>query len=167
MSVNSSSPTLSVILHNIRSAQNVGSVFRTADAVGVGKIYLTGYTPAPLDRFGRADGKIAKTALGAEQVIAWESCKSASALIKRLKKEGVRVVAVEQARSAVSYTKWQPKFPTALILGNEVLGVSSALLRVCDEIVEIPMRGKKESLNVSVAAGIILFKASESLTRDR
>lgn len=164
MSVNQKPSSFSIILHNIRSAQNVGAIFRTADAVGVKKIYLTGYTPAPLDRFGRADSKIAKTALGAEKTISWESCKSVGALIKRLKKSSVCIVAGEQSPRAVSCTAWKPKFPLAVILGNEVLGVSSAILRVCDEIVEIPMRGEKESLNVSVAAGIILFKASESLT---
>ena len=164
MPVNQKPLSFFIILHNIRSAQNVGAIFRTADAVGVEKIYLTGYTPAPLDRFGRVDSKIAKTALGAEKTIPWESCKSVGALIKRLKKNSVHVVAGEQSPSAVSCTKWKPKFPLAIILGNEVLGVSSAILRACDEVVEIPMRGAKESLNVSVAAGIILFKASESLT---
>ncbi len=154
----------SLILHNIRSSQNVGSMFRTADAAGVGKIYLTGYTPRPLDRFGRPDAKITKTALGAETSVPWEYCKSPSTLIRKLKKEGVRVVAVELSAVAVPYTKWRPQFPLALILGNEVKGVSSALLKQCDEIVEIPMRGKKESLNVSVAAGIILFKVVEFLT---
>ena len=165
--MNLNSAQFFIILHNIRSAQNVGAIFRTADAVGVEKIYLTGYTPAPLDRFGRADSKIAKTALGAEKSVSWESCKSVGALIKRLKKNGVRIVAGEQSSNAVSCTRWKPKFPLAIILGNEVLGVSPAILRVCDEVVEIPMRGKKESLNVSVAAGILLFKASESLTGER
>ncbi|MES2014805.1 MAG: RNA methyltransferase [Patescibacteria group bacterium] len=162
--MNQNTTELSIVLHNIRSAQNVGAIFRTADAAGVGKIYLTGYTPAPLDRFGRPDGKIAKTALGAEKTVPWEVCKSASALLKRLQKMGTRVVAVEQAKDSISYTKWKPQFPVALILGNEVLGVSPALLKVCEKIVEIPMRGEKESLNVSVAAGIILFKVAEFLT---
>lgn len=165
--MNLNSAQFFIILHNIRSAQNVGAIFRTADAVGVEKIYLTGYTPAPIDRFGRVDSKIAKTALGAEKSVPWESCKSVGALIKRLKKNSVCIVAGEQSSNAVSCTRWKPKFPLAIILGNEVLGVSPAILRVCDEVVEIPMRGKKESLNVSVAAGILLFKASESLTGER
>lgn len=165
--MNLNSAQFFIILHNIRSAQNVGAIFRTADAVGVEKIYLTGYTPAPLDRFGRVDSKIAKTALGAEKSVPWESCKSVGALIKRLKKNSVCIVAGEQSSNAVSCTRWKPKFPLAIILGNEVLGVSPAILRVCDEVVEIPMRGRKESLNVSVAAGILLFKASESLTGER
>lgn len=165
--MNLNSAQFFIILHNIRSAQNVGAIFRTADAVGVEKIYLTGYTPAPVDRFGRVDSKIAKTALGAEKSVPWESCKSVGALIKRLKKNSVCIVAGEQSSNAVSCTRWKPKFPLAIILGNEVLGVSPAILRVCDEVVEIPMRGKKESLNVSVAAGILLFKASESLTGER
>jgi tRNA G18 (ribose-2'-O)-methylase SpoU len=156
-------PEISLILHNIRSAQNVGAIFRTADAAGVGKIYLTGYTSAPLDRFGRADGKIAKTALGAEKTIPWEPHKNPGVLIKKLKKEGVRIAAVEQSPDSVSYTKWKPCFPLALILGNEVRGIPKSLQRVCDEVVEIPMHGEKESLNVSVAVGIILFKAAEYL----
>ncbi len=164
MPVNQVPAPISIILHNIRSAQNVGAIFRTADAAGVGKIYLTGYTPTPLDRFGRTDGKIAKTALGAELSVAWESCKNISALIKKLKKSKVDIVAAEQSPRAISYAKWRPKFPIAVIFGNEVLGVSPLLLKQCDEVVEIPMRGEKESLNVSVAAGIILFKAAESLT---
>lgn len=155
---------ISLILHNIRSAQNVGAIFRTADAAGVGKIYLTGYTPTPIDRFGRAEAKITKTALGAEKSIPWESFKTAAPLIKKLKKEGTQVVAVEQASDSVPYTTWKPAIPLALILGNEVKGISSSLLKLCDRIVEIPMRGEKESLNVSVAAGIVLFRATEYLT---
>lgn len=158
---------LSVILHNIRSSQNVGAIFRTADAAGVGKIYLTGYTPTPLDRFKRPNSKIAKTALGAEQSIPWEFYKSATTLTKTLKKRGVRVVAGEQSSKSISYTKWKPAFPMALIVGNEVLGVSKSLLSLCDEVVEIPMHGAKESLNVSVAAGILLFKVAEFLTEER
>lgn len=164
MPVNQDSPRISIILHNIRSSENVGSIFRTADAAGVGKIYLTGYTPTPLDRFGRPNGKVAKAALGAEGSVPWESRKSIGALIKRLKGEGIEIVGAEQSSRATLYTKWNPKPPVVIIFGNEVAGISVALLKQCDTVVEIPMRGKKESLNVSVAAGIILFKAAESLT---
>jgi len=146
-----------VILHNIRSVYNVGAVFRTADAVGVSKIYLTGYTPAPLDRFGRERKDFAKSALGAEKVVTWEHLKQIGSVIRRLKKEGVEIIAVEQSKNSIDYKKFKPKRKTAFLFGNEVLGVSKVLLDKCDKIIEIPMRGEKESLNVSVSAGVVLF----------
>ncbi len=146
-----------VILHNIRSIHNVGSIFRTSDAVGVSKIFLTGYTPTPHDRFGRVRGDVAKVALGAEKSVAWEYCKSPMALIKRLRAQGVQVVAIEQSSRAVSYRKVKIKLPSAFLYGNEVEGVLPAILRECDVVAEIPMSGRKESLNVSVSAGITLF----------
>ena len=146
-----------LILHNIRSLHNVGSVFRTADAAGVRKIYLTGYTPAPIDRFGKIRPKIRKTALGAEKFIEWKYYKNISALVKNLKKEKKYLVGVEQSPKAIDYKNFRSRFPLALIFGNEVRGISPAILKKCDKIIEIPMFGKKESLNVSVAAGIILF----------
>lgn len=146
-----------LILHNIRSLHNVGSVFRTADAAGVKKIYLTGYTPGPIDRFGKVRPQIHKTALAAEKFVAWEGLKNISALIKKFKKEKINVVAIEQNQKAINYGKFRPQYPLALIFGNEVRGLSPAILRKCDKILEIPMFGKKESLNVSVSAGIILF----------
>lgn len=149
-----------VILHNIRSAHNVGSVFRTADAAGVGKIYLTGYTPLPTDRFGRAQKKIAKTALGAEKYLVWEYDKILVKLIKKLKKEGWNVVGVEQDKNAKDYKKFRSKKKTAFLFGNEVRGLSARARTLCNELLEIPMHGKKESLNVSVTAGIILFSLS-------
>jgi tRNA G18 (ribose-2'-O)-methylase SpoU len=147
-----------VILHNIRSAQNVGAIFRTADAIGVAKVYLTGYTPQPLDRFGRPDSKVAKTALGAELHIPWEYHKNLPALCMQLKQEGYAVVGVEQDKRAVDYKSYVPTGKTALLMGNEVLGISPALRRRCDALIEIPMRGKKESLNVSVAFGIAIYR---------
>ncbi len=148
-----------VLLHNIRSAHNVGSIFRTADAAGVAKIYLTGYTPTPLDRFGRTQKDIAKTALGAEQSVAWERYATPGTLVRRLKKGGWRIIGVEQDTRAVDYRSLTVDSPTLFIFGNEVRGISASLREKCDVIVEIPMRGKKESLNVSVAAGIVLFQA--------
>jgi len=148
---------IAILLHNVRSAHNVGSIFRTADAAGVSQIYLTGHTPAPLDRFGRIRKDIAKTALGAEKYVLWEHHTSPTRLIARLKKEGWRVVGVEQDVRARDYRSIRVKTKTAFVFGNEVKGVSKSILKVCDSIVEVPMRGKKESLNVSVAAGIILF----------
>ena len=154
---------LVVILHNIRSVHNAGSVFRTADAAGVSKIFLTGYTPAPLDRFSRERGDFSKVSLGAEKSVPWEQAKTLAPLLKKLKKEGYRIVALEQDARATPLFDYAPQAQKlALILGNEVRGVSKASLKLCDDIIEIPMRGKKESLNVSVAAGIALF----SLLRD-
>ncbi len=147
-----------LILHNIRSAYNVGAVFRTADAVGISKIYLTGYTPAPLDKFGLVRKDIAKTALGAENSIAWEYQKNISTLISNLKKDNVQIVALEQSKKSVDYRKIKIKIKTALILGNEVRGISKQIQDKCDITVEIPMNGKKESLNVSVAGGIAMFE---------
>ena len=148
---------VAVLLHNIRSTHNVGSIFRTADAAGVSRIYLTGYTPTPSDRFGRVQKDIAKTALGAEKFVPWEHALSPTRLISKLKKEGWNIIGVEQDARARNYRTCKPKRKTLFVFGNEVDGISKTLLKKCDAIVEIPMRGKKESLNVSVAAGIILF----------
>jgi len=147
-----------LILHNIRSVYNVGAIFRTADAIGIARIYLTGYTPSPLDRFGRPRNDFAKAALGAEKTIAWESQKIPVSLIKKLKKEGFLIVGVEQDRQAIDYKKFKVPKKTAVLLGNEVKGVSPALRKNCDCLIEIPMKGKKESLNVSVAAGVVLYQ---------
>lgn len=146
-----------VVLHNVRSTHNVGSIFRTADAAGVERVYLTGYTPTPLDRFGRAQKDIAKTALGAEKYIPWEYAKSPAELLRRLKKDGWDVVGVEQDERSVDYRTLKPGDKTVFMLGNEVRGMSKQMRDVCDLLIEIPMHGKKESLNVSVTAGIILF----------
>ena len=146
-------PLVSLVLHNIRSAYNVGSIFRTADGAGVSKIYLCGITSNPND-----EPKISKTALGAEKTVTWEYCKQTWRLLDKLKKEGVEVVALEQDKKAVDYRKFKPKRPVALVLGNEVGGLSPTILRAADAIMEIPMRGKKESLNVSVAAGVALYE---------
>ncbi len=147
-----------VIAHNIRSAHNVGSIFRTADAVGATKIYLTGYTPRPFDQFGRVNKEIAKTALGAEKTVPWEYQESISRLLSKLKKQQVQIIALEQNPHSVDYKKAKINFPCVLLLGEEVGGVAPALLKKCDLIVEIPMRGEKESLNVSVAFGVATFR---------
>lgn len=147
-----------VILENIRSAHNVGAIFRTSEGAGVSKIFLCGYTPAPIDRFGRVQPEIAKTSLGASEMVAWEAVDDCEAVIRRLQGEGVRVVAVEQSVESVSYTELlRADVPTAFIVGNEVDGVSAAALAAADHIVEIPMVGRKESLNVATTTGIILF----------
>lgn len=146
-----------LVLHNLRSAENVGAIFRTADAAGVSKIYLSGYTPRPKDQFGRINGKIAKSALGAEITVPWVGAKNVSRLIGELKEAKVKVVAVEQDKKATDYKKFKLSRPTAFIFGNEVSGLTPSVLGHCDRIIEIPMRGKKESLNVSVAVGVVLF----------
>lgn len=151
------STEIAVILPDIRSTHNVGSIFRTADAAGVSRIYLCGYTPPPVDRFGRADKAIAKTALGAEGYVPWEQVRDFSKLAKRLTDDGWRIVGVEQDERAIDYRALKKRGKTALVFGGEVGGLTPKQRAACDEIIEIPMRGKKESLNVSVAAGIVLF----------
>lgn len=163
--------TVYLILHDIRSAHNVGAIFRTADAAGVSKIFLTGYTPTPHDRFERPRKDIAKVALGAEKTVPWEQA-SLRPLLLELKKVGVRTVAVEQASGAKDYKRVRLPPKSALLFGNEVDGLPNSILRICDEVAEIPMRGAlvreaehprykdlgKESLNVSVAAGVVLYR---------
>ncbi|MBI2676607.1 MAG: RNA methyltransferase [Candidatus Yanofskybacteria bacterium] len=164
-----------LVLHNIRSAYNVGSIFRTADGAGVDKIFLCGYTPIPTTMGIIAKGammpivrKIAKTALGAEKTVSWEHWSQTWRLLEKLKKDGVEIIALEQADNAVDYRKFKPKFlpvgrqvRLALIVGNEVNGLSKKILEYCDKIIEIPMRGKKESLNVSVAVGVALYEITK------
>lgn len=156
-----------LILHNIRSAYNVGSIFRTADGMGASKVFLTGYTPAP-NKSGKAiimpaEKMIAKTALGAEKNVPWEKAKSIGKLIKKLKNENIKIVAVEQSAGSLHYKKFKSKLPLALILGNEVRGINKKILIQCDEIIEIPMRGKKNSLNVAVAAGVAGYEIAGNI----
>jgi 23S rRNA (guanosine2251-2'-O)-methyltransferase len=146
-----------IILHDIRSHYNVGAMFRTADGAGVAKVYLVGYTPSPIDRFGRPVPEIHKTALGAEQVIPYESVTSIDELIVRLKAEGFVVVAVEQSNKSTLLQDFVVPEKVAYILGSETEGVPQAVLAQVDTILEIPMQGEKESLNVSVAAGIVMY----------
>lgn len=154
---------VAILLPNIRSAHNVGSLFRTADAAGVSRVFLAGYTPRPIDRFGRRDNAIAKTALGAEQTLPWSYARSPGALVRRLKSEGWEIVGVEQDARSIHYRSLPAaRHPRVFVFGNEVRGLSPQLRALCDYLVEIPMRGTKESLNVSVAAGVMLFAASDS-----
>ena len=146
-----------LLLHNIRSTHNVGAIFRTADATGVSRIYISGYTPAPIDRFGRARRDISKASLGAEKTMEWEQVENVKDLIEKLKKEKVKIIAVEQDLKSIDYKKTKISKKILVIFGNEVDGIEKKILSLCDEIVEIPMMGKKESLNVSVATGIILY----------
>ncbi len=146
-----------MILSDIRSAHNVGSIFRTCDAAGVKKVFLTGVTPTPIDRFGRARTDIAKTALGAEKSVPWEHVETAIGAIDTLRTSGYEIVGAEIDDRAIDFHAYAPKGPLAIIFGSEVDGLSTEERAACDTLVQIPMRGAKESLNVSVAAGIILF----------
>ncbi len=150
-------PQIHLLLHNIRSTHNVGAILRTADAVGVAKVYFSGYTPAPIDRFGRSRSDIAKASLGAEKSVEWETVESPIELIKKLKKDKYTILSLEQDSKSIDYREVKLKNNTLLIVGNEVDGVEKDILDLSDEILEIPMFGKKESLNVSVATGIVLY----------
>jgi len=150
-----------VILHNIRSLQNVGSIFRTADAAGAEKIYLCGITPKPIDELGRQRDQLTKVSLGAEKYIPWEHIKSTSSLIRRLKKDKYKVFAIEQSKNSIPYNKSNAKgqmSKVVLVVGNEVKGLPKSILNKADKILEIPMFGKKESLNVAVAFGVVVFE---------
>ena len=161
------------ILNGIRSMHNVGSIFRTADAAGIEKIYLCGITPAPKDKFGEWRPQIAKVALGAEKYIPWEKVGSCVSLIKKLKTQGYKIFALEQHKNSTPYYRIKMSKrslkKTAFVVGNEVNGLSPEILGLADKILEIPMRGAmvrsanhprhtgrgKESLNVAVAFGVV------------
>ncbi|MEK7566128.1 MAG: TrmH family RNA methyltransferase [Patescibacteria group bacterium] len=155
------------LLYNIRSLHNVGSIFRTADAVGIKKLYLCGITPAPADVFGRPRQQLTKVSLGAEKYVEWDaSARSAQATVKlidKLKKEKYKIFAIEQSKNSIPYNKLKysktkkPENKIALIVGNEIKGLPKSILKKADKILEIPMHGRKESLNVSVAFGIVAF----------
>lgn len=160
---------LILVVHNIRSAHNVGSLFRTADGAGVDYIILTGYTPSPAKENTlyptKAQKELAKTALGAEKNVLWEKKVSLGRIFTKLHQEKFEIVALEQHEKSIDYLKYVPKKNVALLVGNEVLGVDAKILKQCDIIIEIPMRGKKNSLNVSVATGIALYQISSIIKR--
>ncbi|HBK34434.1 MAG: tRNA/rRNA methyltransferase (SpoU) [Candidatus Uhrbacteria bacterium GW2011_GWE2_40_58] len=145
-----------MIAHNIRSLHNVGSIFRSADAFGIEKLYLTGFTGTPPRK------EIAKVALGSEQRVPWEFFSDIHSLLSLLKSEGKQIVAIETGEQAVSLHSFSTEpHKLVLIVGNEVEGIEKEVLENCDVIVEIPMTGRKRSLNVSVAAGIALFSLGQ------
>ncbi len=146
-----------LILPNIRSGHNVGAMFRTADGAGVDKLYLTGFTPCP------PHVQVDKVSLGAEKWMPWEHAKNTVPLLKKLKKDGYNIVALEQTRKSVNIYEWKPKLPLALVIGNEKTGVTANVLKYCDTAVYLPMQGKKKSLNVSVAAGITMYYLSYAI----
>lgn len=145
---------LVVILDNVRSMHNVGSVFRTADAFLIGGIYLCGYTPRPPHR------DIHKTALGATETVTWHYAENTSLAIKKLKEEGYRIYAIEQVEKSIPLQEfsYERDDKLAVIFGNEVTGIEQEALDLCDGSIEIPQYGMKHSLNISVAAGIVLWE---------
>ncbi len=158
------------VLCDVRSVHNVGSIFRTADAAGITKIFLCGITPSPLDRFKKVRSQFAKVALGAESFVAWEKTTFALQCLRRLKKGGYKIVAVEQSSKSEPYSASlkslnENEAKIALVLGNEVSGLKPAIIKLADHIIEIPMFGRKESLNVAVAFGIVAFEASKYLAQ--
>lgn len=156
-------PEIILILHNIRSTYNVGAILRTAEAFGVNKVICSGYTPYPNiandDRLPhireKLNKQIAKSALGAESLIEIQHFEELD--IESLRSQGYRIVALEQNEKSIELSKYLPSSKIALLLGEEVNGVSNENLKLCDDIIEIPMHGQKESFNVSVAAGIALY----------
>lgn len=143
---------VTVVLDNVRSMHNVGSVFRTADAFLLEGICLCGYTPRPPHR------DIQKTALGATESVVWSYYETTEQAVRALKEQGYKVWAVEQAADSVALQDFKPADRTAVVFGNEVEGVENSVMRLCDGAVEIPQWGTKHSLNVSVAAGIVLWE---------
>lgn len=146
-----------LILPDIRSCHNVGAMFRTADACGVDKMYLTGYTAQP------PKPQIDKVSLGAELWVPWEHRAGAGELVAELKAAGVQIVALEKTGASRPIGEVAFRAPVALIVGNEVDGVSAELLALCDAVAHIPMYGRKESLNVSVAAGMAMYVVRQRL----
>jgi len=146
-----------VVLDNIRSLYNTGSIFRTADATGVERIVLCGITPRP-DQGGRQRRAIAKTALGAEDSVSWEYQADARSAIAQLASEGYQAVAVETAPDAIDLFEWTPQWPVCLVFGHERVGISPHLTDAIDTVIRIPMLGQKRSLNVATAAGVVLYE---------
>ncbi|PKL83795.1 MAG: RNA methyltransferase [Ignavibacteriae bacterium HGW-Ignavibacteriae-3] len=142
-----------VILNSIRSSYNVGSIFRTSDGAMIEKLFLCGYTPHPPQK------EVLKTALGSHESVKWEYVKDARELILELKSQGIKVCALELTESSIPhYSLSNDVFPMALLIGNEISGVSQDLLDLCDLSIEIPQFGIKQSLNVAVAYGIAVFE---------
>jgi 23S rRNA (guanosine2251-2'-O)-methyltransferase len=155
-----------LIAHNLRSAHNVGSLLRTAEGLGVDRVYLTGYTPYPLapddtrlpHLAKKIDRQIAKTALGAEKMIDWRHRENINELISELKSNGFTVVALEQTDNSIELPDFKPPEKIAIIVGREVEGIEPELLKQVDKIIEIPMAGRKESFNVVQAAAMALYQ---------
>lgn len=158
--INKNNRQIILAMHNIRSTHNVGAIFRTADAAGVSEIFLIGVTPDPIDRFGRKRSDIAKAALGAEDTIKWQHFDNAKFIeqVLNLKLEGFQVISIEQSKNSVDYKNIESSEKVLIVVGNEVEGLPKEVIEVSDFVAEIPMLGEKESLNVSVATGVALFR---------
>lgn len=143
---------VSILLDNVRSLYNVGSFFRTADAAACEKLYLCGITGRP------PKSAITKTALGAEETVAWEHHSDAVVLLHRMRQQGYEIAAIETAIHSVDLFDWQPRFPVCVLFGHEVEGLPETLLGLCDTYVRIPMLGRKHSLNVATAGGVVIYE---------
>jgi len=155
-----------IIAHDMRSTHNVGSLLRTADGLGVDKVYLTGYTPYPLKDndsrlphiFNKLSAAIHKTALGAENTICWEQSDDITSVISKLKTEGYTICGLEQTEDSTALPEYKSPRKCALVLGTEVTGLPKNVLELCDVCLAIPMFGKKESFNVVQAAAMSLYQ---------
>ncbi len=156
---------INVIVHNIRSAHNAGSILRTAEGLGVNRVYLTGYTPYPVGKNDlrlphiakKVDSKISKTALGAEKSNIWEHEKDINLVINTLKNNGWTICGLEQKNRSTPINKYSAPEKITLVFGNEIIGIEPEVQKLCDEIIEIPMFGKKESFNVVEAGTMAMF----------
>jgi len=156
---------LVMIIHDVRSALNVGGILRTADGLGITRVYMSGYTPYPSEKNdgrlphvrARAEKQIHKTALGAEHTVAWEHVDNLQDLLARLRNQKYLIAALEQHKTALNLTDFKTVRDVALLVGNEVNGLESDVLKSTDVILEIPMLGKKESYNVASAAAMVLY----------
>lgn len=148
------------VLDNLRSVHNVGSIFRTANAVGIEKLYLCGTTPTPVDKWGDKRSDFAKVALGAEDIVTWEYAEDTKAVLVMLQQQGAYTIAIEQDEKSVDYktVSIEKRGSLAFIIGPEVEGISKEVLRLCDVVAEIPMLGTKESLNVTIAFGVAVYR---------
>lgn len=150
------------VLCDVRSIHNVASMFRTADGAGVEEVFLVGVTPGPLDRLGNGVKAFEKVSLGAEKSVKWKKLKNVGSLIKRLKNSGYAICAIEQDKRSFPHREMRKilsdRGKIALVFGEEVGGIPARVLAAADYIFEIPMRGMKESLNVSVSFGIAVYE---------
>jgi 23S rRNA (guanosine2251-2'-O)-methyltransferase len=154
-----------LVLHNIRSAHNVGSMFRTADGAGVERIILSGYTPGPLGPHKKEKQQFVKVSLGAEHSVPYSQTATLAEALTQLRAERYTIIAVEKTNASTSIFDYAPKAgeKLAVVMGNEVEGVEPEALAAADHTLHIPMHGTKESLNVSVACGVALFMLKESM----
>jgi 23S rRNA (guanosine2251-2'-O)-methyltransferase len=143
---------VSVVLESVRSLYNVGAFFRTLEAAGGAHLYLAGISAAP------PHARLAKTALGADDTVPWTRVEVVPELIRELQEQRVTVAAVETAASAVDLFDWRPRFPVCVLFGHEIDGLSPAVVEACDVRVRIPMLGRKASLNVATAGGIVIYE---------